>query len=297
VGALLWAHQLAYGTYGAFFHPERVARGAQFLLHPRDTTAALAAQGDAALAADRLPQAVRDRIGSATVDVLPWETAIVQADALRWAPLPVFQSYSAYTPLLDHLNRDALAAHGAAYELYDYISIDQRYPFGEAPATTTELLCRYAVAVPHVTVGSDEFGGYVLLRRVDGAHCDAEPAGHASAALNVPVPVPPAGARDAFVVASFALRPTFITALRTALLRGPDVAISVHFDDGTEAGYNAVAATLPDGVVVSAFPRDTAEAARLFAREPVRAVRDVTIHAAPGAYVLDGVTFTRERRR
>ena len=114
---------------------------------------------------------------------------------------------------------------------------------------------------------------------------------------NVPAGTATENAPDAFVVASFALRPTFVTKLRTALWRAPDVAISVHFDDGSEAGYKAVAATLPDGVVVSALPHDTAEAARLFAREPVRAVRDVTIHAAPGAYVLDGVTFTRERRR
>ncbi len=297
VGALLWTQHVVYGSYGAFFHPERIARGAAFVVHPRDVTAALAAQSDAALARDRLPQAVRDRIGTAAFDVLPWEVGIVRADGLRWAPLPVFQAYSAYTPLLDHINRDALVAHGADYALYDYISIDQRYPFGDAPATTAELLCRYAVAVPHVTVGTDEFGGYVLLRRNGTAHCDAEPAGHANAALNVPVAVPRAGTPDAFVVASFALRPTFVTALRTTLWRGPDVAISVHFTDGSEAGYKAVAATLPDGVVVSAFPRDTAEAARLFARRPVRAVRDVTVHAAPGAYVLDGVTFTRERRR
>ncbi len=292
--ALLWTQHLVYGTVGAFFHPERVAQGAAFLLHPRDTTAALAAAGDAALAPDRLPRAVRDRIGTATVSVMPWEIAIVRAGALRWAPLPVFQSYSAYTPLLDRINRDALVSHGADYALYDYISIDQRYPFGDAPATTTELLCRYAVDVPSVTAANAR---YVLLRHGAAAHCDAEPAGRATAAVNAPVPVPAAGSPDAFVVASFALRPTFATALRTALWRGPDVAISARFDDGSTVGFKAVAATLPDGVVVSAFPRDAAEAEQLFARRPVRAVRDVTILAPAGAYVLDGVTFTRERRR
>src|SRR4030088_950794 len=111
-----------------------IARGGAFLFQPRGTEAQLAAEGDAALAPDRLPTAVRARIGDATVNVLPWETAIIQSERLRWAPLPVFQSYSAYTPLLDALNRDALVARGAAFVLYDYISVDHRYPFGEAPA-------------------------------------------------------------------------------------------------------------------------------------------------------------------
>ena len=161
-------------------------------------------------------------------------------------------------------------------------------------------MCRYAVAEPRVaTAANNAFGGYVLLRRAANAHCDAEPAGQARApAVNVPIPVPPAGSPDAFVVASFGLRPTFATQLRTALLRGAGhVRVRPLRRTARSTAYRTVAATLPDGVVVSAAPRDTAEAARFFARLPVRAVRDVTVVAQPGAYVLDGVTFTRERRR
>ena len=299
LGALMWAHTQVSTGIPRFFEPERVEQGAAFLLHPREVETMLAAQSDAALASDDLPRAVRDRIGTATVDVLPWETAIVRAGALHWAPLPVFQSYSAYTPALDALNRDALVAHGADYTLFSYISIDGRYPFGDAPAATAQLLCRYAVAEPNVaTAVNNAFGGYVLLRRNAAAHCDAEPAGDASSAgINVPIRVPAAGSRDAFVVASFALRPTFATMLRTALFRAPDTFVSFRYDDGAVTAYRTVAATLPDGMIVSAAPRDTAEAARFFAHLPVRAVREVTLVAPPGAYVLNGVTFTRERRR
>ena len=295
-GALVWAQLLVFNAVSPFFHPARVARGAAFLMQPRRVAAELAAQSDASLAADRLPKAIRDRIGTATVDVLPWETAIVRAGALHWAPLPVFQAYSAYTPALDALNRDALVARGAAYTLYDYISIDHRYPFGDAPATTTELLCRYAVAAPDVQTEGNR--SYVLLRRAAAAHCDAEPAGRADrVAINVPVAVPPARSPDEFVVASFALRPTLLTKLRTALWRGPDTFLLARFADGSQIEYRTVAATLPDGVVVSVGPRASAEADRFLARKPVPAVRDVTIVARPGTYVLDGVTFTRERRR
>ena len=296
-GALLWAQMQVYGVMGSLFDPSRIAHGAAFLLHPRSTEAELAAEGDVALAPDRLPKAVRARIGDATVNVLPWETAIIQSERLRWAPLPVFQSYSAYTPLLDGLNRDALVTRGAAFVLYDYVSVDHRYPFGEAPAATTEMVCRYTVATPNIrTVKS--INGYVLLERAAAAHCDAQPAGRASGvAINVPIAVPAAGSPDAFVVASFALRPTLATTLRTALWRGPEVFLSARFDDGSQTAYRAVAATLPDGVIVSTVPRDAAEAERFFERRAVGRVRDVTIVAPTGSYTLDAVTFTRERRR
>jgi hypothetical protein len=295
LGALLWAQTRVLHGIPAFFEPARIAHGGAYVLHPRVTAARLAADLGA-LEQDRLAPDVRARIGSASVDVLPWETAIVRAGGLRWDPLPVFQAYSAYTPLLDRLNRDALVAHGAEYELYRYLAIDGRFPFGEAPATTAELFCRYTIALPRATTAGDDT--YVLLRRTPGAHCDAEPAGRAVApALNAPIAIPPAGSPDAFVVAAFAVRPTLATQLRTLAWRAPETFLSVRFADGSKRVWRVMPATLPDGVVVSAFPRDDGEAERFLLRRPVTEVRELTLVAPAGAYVLDGVTFTRERRR
>jgi hypothetical protein len=296
IGAFLWSQTTVFGSVPAFFDPARIAHGAAYLVHPRVTEARVAAADDAALAPDRLPPDVVARIGTATVDVIPWETAIVRAGGLRWAPLPVFQSYVAYTPSLDRLNRDALVAHGAEYELYRYLSIDFRFPFGDAPATATELLCRYAVAVPHVTTAHGD--PYVLLRRRAGAHCETEPLGSVDApAIGAPIAVPPAGSPDAFVVASFAVRPTLLGTVRNALWRAPAIFLVTRFEDGSEIRWRTIAATLADGVIVSAAPRDTAEAEPFLAGRPARAVRSVTLDARPGSFAIDRVTFTRERRR
>jgi hypothetical protein len=293
--AFLWAQASLFGA-PAFFDAARIAHGAAYLLHPRVTAAREAAAIDAALAPDRLPPDVVARIGVATVDVIPWETAIVRAGGLRWAPLPVFQSYVAYTPSLDRLNRDALVAHGAEYEVYRYLSIDSRFPFGDAPATMTELLCRYAVAVPSVTTARGD--AYVLLRRRAGAHCDSEPLGAVDApAVGAPIAVPPAGSPDAFVVASFAVRPTLLSAARNVLWRAPAIFLVARLDDGSVIRWRTVAATLGDGVIVSAAPQSTTEAEPLFAGRPMHAVRSVTLDARPGSFVIDRVTFTRERRR
>ena len=243
-----------------------------------------------------LPPGVVARIGSATFDVLPWETAIVRANRLRWDPLPVFQAYSAYTPSLDRLNRDVLVAHGAEYALYRYISIDGRFPFGDQPATTTALLCRYAVAVPHLETAHGD--PYVLLRRRAGGHCDGEPLGAIDApAMGAPIAVPPPGSPDAFVVATFAIRSTLVARARNALWRAPTMFLDVRYADGAVRRWRTVAATLGDGVIVSPAPRDDAEAEAFLAGRPAPVVRTVTLDARPGSFVIDRVTFTRQRRR
>ena len=294
--AFLWAQSSVLGRIPGFFDAGRIPRGVAFLLHPREIAARDAGALDAALAPDRLPPEVVARIGTSTFDVLPWETAIVRAEHLRWAPLPVFQSYVAYTPSLDRLDRDALIEHGADYALFRYLSIDDRLPFADQPATMTELLCRYSVAVPEVATRRGE--RYVLMRRRAGAHCERETLGHAVApVLGVPIAVPPAGAPDAFVTASFAVRPTFFAGVRNAVWRAPALFLVVRFDDGSAIRWRVVAATLPDGVIVSASPLDTADAEPLLAGRPVRTVRSVTLDARPGSFTLDDVTFTRLRRR
>ncbi|HYW53862.1 MAG TPA: hypothetical protein VE826_07830 [Dongiaceae bacterium] len=295
LAAYVWAQGSVFGP-PVLFDPARIAHGAAYLAHPRVSEARIAERTDTALWSDRLPADAAARIGAATFDVMPWETAIVRANGLRWDPLPVFQAYSAYTPSLDRLNRDALAAHGAEFVLFRYISIDDRYPFGDQPATAAELLCRYAVVMPHLTTQHGD--PYVLLRRGGRAHCDGEPLGAADApAMGAPIAVPSAGSRDAFVVASFAVRPTLVARARNALWRAPVIFLDVRYADGSLRRWRTVAATLADGVIVSPAPRDDAEAEAFLAGRPAPAVRSVALDAPPGSFVIDGVTFMRLRRR
>lgn len=89
-----------------------------------------------------------------TVAVEPWETAAAWAYRLEWAPLPVFQSYSAYTPELDQLNSAAL--EGAAgperilreneplvYPEFPTSGLDNRFPGWDPPEQQRTILCRF----------------------------------------------------------------------------------------------------------------------------------------------------------
>jgi hypothetical protein len=294
LGAFWWVSSQLFGAAPRLVDPQRAVQGFAFLRDPVGTAAAARAGVADELEPDRLPPAVVAALRGGTTDVLPYETAIVAANGLPWAPLPVFQTYGAYTPALDALDRDALAAHGASHVLYRYAGIDLRAPFGEAPATLAELACRYVAEPRQVLTAANE--PYVLLRREPRAHCTDAPAGSVPARLGEPVPVPAAGAPSAFVVASVAVRPSLVTRAATALWRAPRLDVVVRLDDGTERRYRTVVATLGDGMIVSPFPADQDEAARFFDGGAAHAARTITFVARPGAYAIERVTFRRLQR-
>ena len=275
--------------------PQTALERAAYLTHPLAFERRALDETSVSLRADAVPPGLRARLAPYGVDVLPTEAVLTEANGLRWSPLPVFQSYSAYTPALDRLNRDALLDRGADRIMYDFVAPDGHYPFGDMPATTTSLLCRYrpAQSAP-VPLGS---WPYVVLARVRGAACAATPLGViAAAAMNRPIPVPRNDAADTFVVASFAVHPTLAMRAATFLWRAPKISLRFRYDDGSVMERRTVGATLPDGVPISPAPVDPLEAARFLRGEPIRGVRDVTLIARPGLFALGAVTFTLERR-
>ena len=99
-------------------------------------------------ALDRRTLAALER-GSVAIE--PWEATAAWAYDLDWRPLPVFQSYGAYTPELDQINAEALAASDGPDLVLRHLgldgvpnaSIDGRYAPFDAPATTRGLLCGF----------------------------------------------------------------------------------------------------------------------------------------------------------
>ena len=85
-------------------------------------------------------------IGPHTVTALPWEAQAVYAYRFNWRPLPIFQSYSAYTPKLDQLNADALRAADAPERILrtpTNFDIEGRSTSFDTPRQTLAMLCHY----------------------------------------------------------------------------------------------------------------------------------------------------------
>jgi hypothetical protein len=83
-----------------------------------------------------------------TTAVYPAEIAQAWAYDLKWDPLPVLQSYSAYTADLDRLDADFLRSAKAPQRilLRDDPAIDGRILSFDEPLTARTMLCRYGLA-------------------------------------------------------------------------------------------------------------------------------------------------------
>ncbi|WP_077098876.1 hypothetical protein [Mycobacterium terramassiliense] len=97
-----------------------------------------------------IPDRFIKTIGSATVHIDPNETSVAWAYNFAWRPVPVFQTYAAYTPTLDALNSRSfetgpqfvlsrLSANSPATD------IDGRLAVQESPRYSRALLCDYTV--------------------------------------------------------------------------------------------------------------------------------------------------------
>jgi hypothetical protein len=129
-----------------------------------------------------------ERIGSAPVDVRPWEIGLVWAYGLNWQPLPVIQDYAAYTPQLDRLNADALAAPDGPRFVLRHLgyqssySLEGRLAVFDAPLEQRGLLCDFTPAMTTST--------YQLLERGRDRCGPERDLGTVEAAFGEPVAIP-----------------------------------------------------------------------------------------------------------
>lgn len=91
-----------------------------------------------------LPENIIKKIGKKTIDIFPWNIQLLLENKLNYLPRPVFQSYSSYTSYLDKLNFDHYNSSKAPeFVLYDYASIDERYPLYDESKVNMLLLKNY----------------------------------------------------------------------------------------------------------------------------------------------------------
>lgn len=187
-----------------------------------------------------LPAAVLEAIGDRGVHIDPWEAGVAQAyPDLSWDPLPVFQSYSAYTAALDDLNADRLRSEARPERILREFtprtftgdtrptakslapSIDGRLGWFDSPAATLERLCRYEELVA---------GPRWQVLGATGRQCGAPvPLGTVEARAGEPVTVPAPPSDDQFVIVRVhGLEGGLVERIRTALWKGTDWFVRVE---------------------------------------------------------------------
>jgi hypothetical protein len=231
----------------------------------------------------KVPPAILAQLDGHPVHIDPYQAAVAVAyQELRWRPMPIFQSYSAYTPLLDGLNADLLRSPDRPERILRQFepwrtdggrivpySVDGRFYWFESPAATIERLCRYR------EIATD--GVWQVLAATGGACGTPIPLGTTTAAVGQPVQVPAAPSpNDLVVVKVDGIDDGPIARLRTAFWRSPQFQVLL---DGFK--YRLVPATAPDGLVL-AVP-DAAQGSPPFAFGPPVRTIEIRGSQAPGA--------------
>ena len=174
----------------------------------------------------------------------PWEDGLsVAYPQLRWDPLPVLQSYSAYTSYLDNLDASFLSSGRAPERILTRPeTIDLRDPFWDPPATLEAMYCHY------VQVGVS--GQWQVLARVPDRCGQARVIGVAKATFGQPVPVP--AAKGEMEVATFSLSSPLWARAEGVLLKPPQLQLTTWAQGASKpTTYRFISGTAGDAHVLA----------------------------------------------
>lgn len=163
-------------------------------------------------------------------DIYPFGQSVLLANGLDWAPRPVLQSYSAYTPSLEADDAAHLAGSAAPENiLFAVQAIDGRLPALEDGASWPALLSRY------------EFTGLqgdlaILRRRGAGMAAPEALLQSGTFQMGQPIELPAAA-----VWARIDVEPTLLGRVVGAAYKLPELAITYDLADGTSRSFRYVA--------------------------------------------------------
>jgi hypothetical protein len=235
------AVQDAYGTTNVL----NLTNTVQLLSNPQMASLEFTNSVQAVRTEYALSPAVLARLSNHTVDVFPWDVALVYAYDLEWDPRPVFQSYVAYTATLDALNAEHFNS-GAAPDIVIFRpeSIDGRYPLFDEPATLRSLLCNYSLEALQwpffiLSKGHDRCGSPVPLLTLEAAF-----------GKSISVPFLSKG----YIFATVQMTHTVLGALENVAYKGPHVYVRLDFIDGSSQSFRFIPDPAKNGIFLSATP-------------------------------------------
>jgi hypothetical protein len=189
-------------------------------------------------------------------DVYTSEESVLLASANEWNPRPVFQSYTAYTPVLLRLNEQHLRGKNSPdWVLLDLQTIDGRLPSLDDGASWPALFDNYSF------VSYD--GRYVLLRRGPVVYTQSNYTGTYKEICKIgqAIVLPKA---DGLQFAEVDLKPTLFGRLLTAIFSPPQLRIVLHLADGSTRYHRVVGNMMETGFLLSPFVGNTKDFAALF---------------------------------
>jgi hypothetical protein len=184
----------------------------------------------------------------ATVGVLSYDQDVAILNGLNYAPHPVFQNYSAYTPELQRFNSTYFnSSQAPEYVLWRPSTLDGRFPTLDDGEILLRILTTYSPVM--------EEKDFVLWKRnpPGGTSCSLANRRKLVGSIGqwIPIPTEPTWLR-------VELQQTWFGTIRSVLLAGPEVRIEVRLEDGRTSSYRLVPGNARHGFVLSPLLRTPA---------------------------------------
>lgn len=202
--------------------------------------------------------ATRALVGSERIDLLTSSQGLLLVNEFNYAPRPLFQSYSAYSPPLLRLNEaHFLGPQAPAFVLFKLDTIDLRYPTSEDSLALIALLRNYRPV--------ELERGFVLLQRQPAATTTPLPPAPAQALTARPgewIDVPDTGADAVILHADVSL--SLAGRAYAFALREPATLLETQLSNGEVRQFRIVRGVAQSGFLLSPFLADEREYLRWY---------------------------------
>ena len=191
-----------------------------------------------------MPQSLLDEIGTASVDIIPWEISYIKVNELNYNPRPVIQSYTAYTSYLDKMNHQKYRSPTAPeFVLFSEGSIDGRFTLFDETHTKLALLTNYEVV--------DNSWKYLLLKKLQlPIAYQVNKVEEGNHQLNNFLEIEDT---DQLQLFQADIQYSLLGNIRKLLYQAPELLITFKFEKGRPATWRAVKPLLQAGVFINKY--------------------------------------------
>ncbi len=212
-----------------------------------------------------------DAIRNDSVDIIPWDIALVWAKDLNWSPRPIFQSYNAYTKELDSMNAKHFEENNPPkFIIFSYKTLDRRYPIFDEPNTFRNVLCNYE----HI----DSYNEFIILQYDQTAsNCTRyEEIKSLNAKIGEPINIP--NFKNGYLFAHIDLDYSYYGKLKNTIYKSSPAYIKFELTDGNYSKkYRFIPDTAANGIFVSKYVRNIRDVEALFNSQLENNIRSVKI--------------------
>ncbi len=196
-----------------------------------------------------IPDSLRKAIGHKSADIFPWNIQFLYENRINFVPRPIFQSYSAYTRVLENMNfAHYLSQRAPEYVFYQYVAVDNRYPLFDEPKVHLSLKYNYRL------VDTFHVQGLLmaLLERKKGTqNVDLVPVRKYEFQMRDSLPA----SDDIFY--EIDVRYSIIGKMHSVIKNAPELRIRLQHENGQQNDYKIGAKLLQSGIFGARFMNST----------------------------------------